>query len=199
MTAGDVAASTSADAVQPSRSAVLANLLLRVQGGDQTAFAALYDHLAPTVFGVVQQVLRSQALAEEVTQEVFVELWRQAPRYDPQRGAVTTWVTTIARRRAIDRVRREESQLARVRAVGAQGFADDDDAADVAVAQLSAGRVRDAVASLPSDQRRVVHLAFLEGYSHSTIAETLGLPLGTVKSRVRGALMRLSAILEDQV
>ena len=95
--------------------------IAKVAAGDQAAFAALYDELAPSVFGVVRRVLRDPSQAEEVTQEVFVEIWRQAARFDPQRGSVRTWAVTIAHRRAVDRVRSEQAHRDRQLRVGADG------------------------------------------------------------------------------
>jgi RNA polymerase sigma-70 factor (ECF subfamily) len=173
----------------PDLSAVFA----RVQQGDQGAFAELYDAIAPAVFGAVKRVLRDPAMSEEVTQEVFVELWTSAARFDPSRGNVSSWALTIARRRAIDRVRSEQAQrnrLDRVATPVADAAID-----DVVVASLDAAAVSRALADLPPDQRQVIHLAFIDGHSHADIAERLGLPLGTVKGRVRGGLQRLSATL----
>jgi RNA polymerase sigma-70 factor (ECF subfamily) len=170
-------------------------LMVRVQRGDQAAFADLYDAIASVVHGVVLRVLRDPAQSEEVTQEVFVELWSTAARFDPSRANVTTWAVTIARRRAIDRVRKEQSQRDRVEQLSRRrpdtaSLIDDD-----VVASLDAERVSRALAELPGDQRQVIELAFLEGWSHSAIAASLGLPLGTVKGRVRSGLQRLGSRL----
>lgn len=167
----------------------------RVQQGDDAAFAELYDHLAPAVFGAVKRVLRDPAMSEEVTQEVFVELWRTAVRFDARRATVSTWAITIARRRAVDRVRREQSQRDRIERAGLRR---DDESAmtdDTVIASLDAERVERALADLPSDQRQVIEMAFIDGDSHGTISERLGIPLGTVKGRVRGGLKRLGGRL----
>jgi RNA polymerase sigma-70 factor, ECF subfamily len=171
----------------------LSALFSRVQQGDQAAFAELYDAIAPAVFGAVKRVLRDPAMSEEVAQEVFVELWTSAARFDPSRGNVSSWALTIARRRAIDRVRSEQSQRNRLDRIATPVA--DEAIDDVVVASLDAAAVSRALADLPPDQRQVIHLAFIDGYSHSDIAERLGLPLGTVKGRVRGGLQRLSATL----
>jgi RNA polymerase sigma-70 factor, ECF subfamily len=173
----------------------LSALYVRVQGGDQVAFAELYDAIAPMVFGAVKRVLRDPAMSEEVTQEVFVELWTSAARFDPTRGVVTTWAVTIARRRAIDRVRSEQSQRNRVEHLSRRRPDVDEATDDTVVASLDAERVAQALAELPGDQRQIIQLAFIDGYSHSDIADQLGLPLGTVKGRVRGGLQRLSGKL----
>lgn len=163
-----------------------------VQRGDEAAFAALYDELAAAVFGTVKRVLRDPAMSEEVTQEVFIELWRTAARFDPERASVTTWAITMARRRAVDRVRREQSQRDRIERSGAQRSSDNNAPDDAVVASMEAERVNRAVAELPDEQRIVIQLAFLDGDSHAEIAERLDLPLGTVKGRVRLGLKKLS-------
>lgn len=173
----------------------LAVLFARVQQGDKAAFSELYDAIAPAVFGTVKQVLRDPAMSEEVTQEVFVELWRSAARFDPNRGNVSTWAITIARRRAIDRVRSEQSQRNRIEALGNRRPDTATAVDDQVVSSLDAERVSRALAELPPEQREVIQLAFLEGRSHGDIADLLGLPLGTVKGRVRGGLQRLGAKL----
>lgn len=170
-------------------------LIEGVRQGDQTAFASLYDLLAPSVYGTVLRVLRDPAMSEEVTQEVFVELWRTAGRFDPERAAVSTWAVTIARRRAVDRVRREQSQRDRIARAGTRRIGDAADAADLAMAGLEAQHVEQAIAELPPDQRVVIEMAFLDGDTHAEIAARLGLPLGTVKGRVRGGLKKLGARL----
>lgn len=169
----------------------LATLIERVRLGDESAFAALYDALSSTVYGVVRRVLRDPAMSAEVTQEVFVELWQTAPRYDGSRASATGWATTIARRRAIDRVRREQSQRDRIEALGGRRPDLSDDVADVATGSVERQRLRDALAELPVEQRTVIELAFLEGLPHGDVAEVLGLPLGTVKGRIRLGLARL--------
>jgi RNA polymerase sigma-70 factor, ECF subfamily len=173
----------------------LSALFARVQSGDQDAFADLYDAIAPLVFGAVKRILRDPAMSEEVTQEVFVDLWTSAARFDPTRGVVSTWAVTIARRRAIDRVRSEQSQRNRIEQLGHRRADVEDGTDDAVVASLDAERVTRALADLPTDQRQIIQLAFIDGYSHSDIAEQLGLPLGTVKGRVRGGLQRLSGKL----
>jgi RNA polymerase sigma-70 factor, ECF subfamily len=170
-------------------------LMERVQRGDERAFAALYDQLAAVVYGSIMRVLRDPAMSEEVAQEVFVELWRTAVRFEPGRASVSTWAVTIARRRAVDRVRREQSQRDRIERAGRRRLDDARDTADEAVATLETERVKLAIAELPAEQRVVIELAFLDGETHNEIAERLDLPLGTVKGRVRGGLKKLGARL----
>ncbi len=170
-------------------------LMERVQRGDDAAFAELYDVLAAPIFGAVHRVLRDPAMSEEVTQEVFVELWRTASRFDPTRASVSTWAVTIARRRAVDRVRKEQSQRDRIERAGLQRSDHAPTTDDVVLASLDAQRVERALAELPDDQRQVIEMAFIDGDSHAVIAQRLDLPLGTVKGRVRGGLKRLSGRL----
>ncbi len=171
------------------------SLMQRVQRGDDAAFADLYDQLAGVVFGTVKRVLRDPAMSEEVTQEVFVELWRTAARFDPERASVSTWAITMARRRAVDRVRREQSQRDRIERSASQRPHEIDALDDMVVASIDAERVGRALAELPDEQRVVIEMAFLDGDSHGDIAERLDIPLGTVKGRVRLGLKKLSGKL----
>ena len=173
----------------------LVSLMQRVQAGDDDAFGALYDELAGVVFGAVKRVLRDPAMSEEVTQEVFVELWRTAARFDPERASVSTWAITLARRRAVDRVRREQSQRDRIERSANQRPPENDLTDDEVVSSIESERVSRAVAELPAEQRMVIEMAFLQGDSHGEIAERLGLPLGTVKGRVRLGLKKLGGKL----
>ncbi len=169
----------------------LTNLIASVASGDQTAFASLYDALSPTIFGVVRRVLRDGSQSEEVTQEVFVEIWKQAARFDAERGSVRTWAVTIAHRRAVDRVRSEQSHRDRQVSVGAASLelppSPEDDAVDAEDRQ----RARAAMATLPASQREALELAFYDGLTHVQISEHLGVALGTVKTRIRDGLIRL--------
>lgn len=174
-----------------SASPDLVVLMQRVCQGDQAAFAELYDELSGAVFGTVKRVLRDPAMSEEVAQEVFVELWRTAARFDPQRASVTTWAITIARRRAVDRVRREQSQRDRIERSALRRPDEADLPEDTVVSSIEAERVNRALAELPEDQRVVIEMAFVAGDSHAVIAERLSVPLGTVKGRVRLGLKKL--------
>ena len=167
-------------------------LVARVAAGDQAAFASLYDQLAPAVFGVVRRVLRDPAQAEEVTQEVFVELWRQAGRFDASRASVKTWAVMIAHRRAVDRVRSEQAHRDRQERTFVEEPAPsgpEDDAVETEERQ-GARRAMDA---LPPAQRQALELAFYDGLTHVEIAERLDVALGTVKTRIRDGLIRLRA------
>jgi RNA polymerase sigma-70 factor (ECF subfamily) len=167
-------------------------LVALVAGGDQAAFASLYDHLAPAVFGVVRRVLRDGAQSEEVTQEVFVELWRQAGRFDAGRASVKTWAVMIAHRRAVDRVRSEQAHRDRQERTFAEPPAPAGPE-DVAVETEERRGARRAMDALPTVQRQVLELAFYDGLTHVQIAERLDVALGTVKTRIRDGLIRLRA------
>lgn len=167
--------------------------------GDQQAFTELYDELAARVHGTVLRVLRDRSQAEEVTQEVFVELWRIAPRYDPSRGSPAAWATTIAHRRAVDRVRSEQSTRARDGREAARAEATADVTADVTAdrvvdrefAEFERGRVRRALDRLTEVQRQALELAYFNGYTYREVAVLLDLPEGTVKTRIRDGMIRL--------
>jgi RNA polymerase sigma-70 factor (ECF subfamily) len=167
-------------------------LVARVVAGDQAAFATLYDQLAPAVFGVVRRVLRDPAQAEEVTQEVFLELWRQAVRFDASRASVKTWAVMIAHRRAVDRVRSEQAHRDRQERTFLEAPAPGGPE-DLAVETEERRDARRAMASLAPAQRQALELAFYDGLTHVEIAERLDLALGTVKTRIRDGLIRLRA------
>ena len=156
----------------------LQSMMSDVALGDDRAFAGLYDALAGVVYGTVKRVLRDSSMSEEVTQEVFVELWRTAARFDPTRASVSTWAVTIARRRAVDRVRTEQSQRDRIERAGRRRGEEVAVTDESVIASLDAERVTRALAELPDDQRVVIEMAFIDGDSHSEIAERLDLPVG---------------------
>jgi RNA polymerase sigma-70 factor, ECF subfamily len=188
--------STIVDASDSAPRADPAALMARVAQGDKEAFAALYDVLAPTVFGTVRRVIRDPALSEEVTQEVFVEVWRQAARFDSVRGGVRGWVGTIAHRRAIDRVRSEVALRGRqLRDVATSRAGDPDDPLDVVIDALDRDRARRALAELSDVQRQALELAYFDGLTHVEIATLLGVALGTVKTRIRDGLIRLLSVM----
>ena len=167
-------------------------LLQRVARGDEEAFERLYDLVAPLVHGVVLGVVRNPALAEEVTQEVLVEAWRTAPRFDPERGSARSWLLTMARRRAVDRVRSVQASVDRDASVGAREVERDVDVVSEAVEiRLEQQQVRRCLDGLTEVQREAVSLAFYAGHTHREVAHLLGVPLGTVKTRLRDGLIRL--------
>ena len=172
----------------------LDTLLTHVAKGDQAAFEALYDQLAASVYGLIRKVLRNPSQAEEVTQEVLLEVWRTASRFDPARGSAATWMLTIAHRRAIDRVRAEEAAAAREQRT-AQVPAAVDEVAETVEASMDAERVRRCLAGLTELQRESITLAYYGGYSYAQVAALLDTALGTIKTRIRDGLTRLRACL----
>jgi RNA polymerase sigma-70 factor, ECF subfamily len=168
----------------------LANLLCRTAQGDHGAFELLYDHVAPTVFGTVRRVVRDPCLSEEVTQEVFIEIWRTASRFNASKGSPIAWVATIAHRRAVDRVRVEQRSADRDRRA-AKPEVPYDEVAESAEHNLDAERVRHCLKRLTDLQREVVALAYYGGYTYREVAGLLKVPVGTVSTRMRDGLIRL--------
>jgi len=167
-------------------------LLLAVARGDQAAFAALYDRIGALVHGIVRRVVRDPAQSEEVTQEVMVEVWRTAVRFDPDRGSARTWILTMAHRRAIDRVRSEQASRNRTQRVAGQQHARDfDEVSEHVEVAFEHEQVRTALDTLTDLQRQAVELAYYQGYTYREVAELLDTPLGTVKTRMRDGLIRL--------
>jgi RNA polymerase sigma-70 factor, ECF subfamily len=172
-------------------------LLTLAARGDEQAFASLYDQCAPQVFGLVHRVVRNRAVAEEVAQEVFVQVWRTATRFDPAAGGAMTWICTIAHRRAVDRVRSEEAKTRRDERYAEQAPAEPASVAETVIDDLDRVRVRRALDVLTPVQRESVELAYYGGYTHVEVASLLDVPLGTVKTRIRDALIRLRGSLEE--
>ena len=172
--------------------AELAELLRRSALGDETAFAALYDATSRRLFGLVLRIVRDHAMSEEVTQEVYLDVWRHCTRFDPERGSAISWLMTIAHRTAVDRVRASEASRRRddVHATSNRDV-EFDTTAESAQASLEAQRVRRALTTLTDAQRSAVELAYLGGYTHTEVARLLDLPLGTAKTRIRDGLIRL--------
>jgi RNA polymerase sigma-70 factor, ECF subfamily len=168
----------------------------RVRLGDEAAFAEFYDEIGGVVYGTVLRVVRNPAQAEEVTQEVFVELWRTATRFDPTRGSVRAWAATMAHRRAVDRVRSEQSARDRevVDATRDLRPAHDHVAEDVA-AQFDRERVAHALEGLTEPQREAVTMAYYGGLTYREVAIRLDLPEGTVKTRIRDGLIKLRDLM----
>ena len=174
----------------------LADLVRRVARGDSDAFARLYDATSARTYGVIWRVLRSADHAAEVTQEVYTEVWRQAARFEEPKGSVSAWITTMAHRRAIDRVRSVTSEVARDEHYArADPGREVDDVWEGVSARLDADLVRKGMESLTPIQREALTLAYFGGYTQSQVAERLKVPLGTVKTRIRDGLISLRNVL----
>ena len=158
--------------------------------GDEEAFSAVYERVAATVFGLVQRVLRDPAQAEEVTQEVMLDVWRTAARFEPDRGSPQAWVATIAHRRAVDRVRSAQA-AARRDDQAARPDEAYDDVPEAVETRLERERVRRCLGSLTELQRESIVLAYYGGYTYREVADLLGIALGTTKTRMRDGLIRL--------
>ena len=175
-------------------------LTARLAAGDDRALAEAYDQLGPAVYGAALRVLGQWTAAQDVAQDVFVELWSHPDRYDPAAGSLRTYLTVLARRRAIDVVRSELRRIARQernhRLTPQQGIASPSDEVEAAEA---AGVVRAAVRLLPGSQREVVELAYFGGLSYREVALAIGIPEGTAKSRLRLALAKLESVLDRQL
>jgi RNA polymerase sigma-70 factor, ECF subfamily len=168
----------------------LGTLLTRVARGDQDAYAAVYDRTAGQVLGLVRTVVRDPAQSEEVMQEVLLDVWRSASRFDAELGSAAAWVMTLAHRRAVDRVRSEQKSAERERRVASSGVAYDE-VAEAVEARLDRERVRRCLGSLTELQRESVTLAYYGGYTYREVARLLGVAVGTVKTRMRDGLIRL--------
>ena len=184
---------------QPERSEI-DNLMRAVARGDDAAFTRLYDLLAPRVFGLARRVLRDPAQAEEMAQEVLVEVWRTASRFDPQRGSGLSWVLTIAHRRTVDRVRSEQAASDRLQKVAAASVqVPYDEVADQVGARLERQQVRRCLDGLTELQRQAITLAYYGGHTYREVATLLDAALPTVKTRMRDGLIRLRDCLNVEV
>jgi|SRR5664279_1143080 len=181
--------------VRSHESADIDELLSRVARGDSQAFDALYDAVSAPVFGLARRVVRDPARAEDVTQEVFLEVWRKAARFDRNLGKAKTWIMTIAHRRAVDAVRRSESQK-RQDHHGAPDEVVHDEPGEAVIAAEEHGEVRECLETLTDLQLESVRLAYFNGYTYAEVATLLEKPLPTIKTRMRDGLIRLRDCLE---
>jgi RNA polymerase sigma-70 factor (ECF subfamily) len=176
----------------PTVPEVEAGLLISVAGGDQEAFSRLYDRMQPRVLGLALRILRDMGHAEEVTQEVFLEVWQCARSYDGTKGSATGWILRKTHSRAVDRVRSAQARRMREARIGLRDlFEPSDDISETISLRIESKRVERALGALPESQRQAVALAHLGGYSHSEVSEILHIPVGTVKTRIRAGIGRL--------
>ncbi|HEX5117754.1 MAG TPA: ECF RNA polymerase sigma factor SigK [Pseudonocardiaceae bacterium] len=176
----------------PSDDRTPEELLEQVARGSEAAFERLYAMVSGPVFGIVRQVVRDVGQSEEVTQEVLVELWRTAARYDPAKGSAMTWTLTLAHRRAVDRVRSAQARADREQRVGAASMQRDyDQVTEAVAAKLERAQIMRCLSSLTELQRESVLLAYYGGRSYPEVAQLLRTPLGTIKTRLRDGLIRL--------
>lgn len=174
-------------------------LLNAIARGDEQALAVLYDRYKSILFGLILRILHSRAESEDVLQEVFLQVWKRAADFDETRGRPFTWLVTVARSRAIDRLRSRESRE-RVASEAAHAAPEAvSDAVEDAIKSEEGAVVRDALAKLPDEQRRTLLLAYFEGLTQTEIAARLGAPLGTVKTRMRSGMTRLRELLREKV
>jgi len=176
----------------PSVNAELVELLKACSLGEEAAFAKLYDATAARLFGLVLRIVRDRAQAEEVTQDAYLDIWRNSSRFDSDRGSALSWLMTIGHRKAVDRVRSAEATRRRDTAYEARDQASPfDQTVEEAHRNLDAQRVHKALDTLTETQRGAVELAYFGGYTHREVAAMLELPLGTAKTRIRDGLIRL--------
>jgi RNA polymerase sigma factor (sigma-70 family) len=169
----------------------------RIIARDDTALTEVYDQFASFVYGLALRVIGDARAAEDVSQDVFVGIWQRPEAFDPQRGSLRTWLGTLTHRRAVDFVRREEARRRRAEREASRAVTTPD-VEEMATALVTAERVRAALDVLPAEQRRAIQLAYFEGKTYRQVAEVLGIPEGTAKSRLRLGLRRVAAALEAE-
>jgi RNA polymerase sigma-70 factor (ECF subfamily) len=168
----------------------------RLLAGDEVALGECYDQFASFVYGLALRVVRDVKAAEDLTQDVFLCLWERPGLFDPDKGALRTWLGTLAHRRAVDHVRREEARRRRDETSTAR-VTPTPDVEEMALALVTAERVREALDDLPPEQRRAIELAYFDGKTYREVAVIMGIPEGTAKSRLRLALRRIAGSLES--
>jgi RNA polymerase sigma-70 factor (ECF subfamily) len=169
----------------------------RLVAGDEAALGEVYDQFSSFVHGLALRVIGDARAAEDITQDVFVCVWEKPAAFEPGRGSLRTWLATLAHRRAVDYVRREEARRRRAQR-DANRSATTPDVEEMAIALVTAERVRTALDTLPDEQRQAIHLAYFGGKTYRQVAEVLGIPEGTAKSRLRLGLRRIAMALEAE-
>jgi RNA polymerase sigma-70 factor, ECF subfamily len=169
----------------------LGDLLTHVARGDQTAFEQVYDEVSGPVYGLALRIVRDPAQSEEVAQEVLVDVWRTASRYEPGRGSAMSWVMMLAHRRAVDRVRSAQASAEREQRAGREAGPAYDEVAENVQVNLEREQVRRCLSTLTETQRESITLAYYAGYTYREVGELLKVPLGTIKTRMRDGLIRL--------
>jgi RNA polymerase sigma-70 factor (ECF subfamily) len=181
------------------RRAEEAALLLRIREKDERAIEALYARYSGPLYSLAYQVTGADRFAQEVVQEVFIAVWKDAGRFDPSRGALSSWLFALARHKAIDLVRKESNVRKRTADVDLELHEADDDVDREAWLNVRRDAVRAAITQLPDAQRTALELAFFAGLTHVEVAEKLDIPLGTAKTRIRTALLKLRDILGPSI
>jgi RNA polymerase sigma-70 factor (ECF subfamily) len=174
-------------------------LVALVARGDETALAELYDRIGRVAYGLALRVLRDERLAEDAVQEGFLAVWRTAAAFRAERAKASTWILTLVHRRAVDLVRREERRRADPldEATAAETASEAAGPEEAAWLRFERERIQAALASLPDAQREAIELAYYGGFSQTELAERLGVPLGTIKSRMFAGLARLRELLDE--
>lgn len=169
----------------------LSGLLGRVARGDEAAFAAIYDALGASVYGLARRVVRDPSRAEEISQEVFIQIWQSAVRFDPQRGSAKSWVLTLAHRRAVDAVRHDQAATNRENKYDWSNGPDFDEVEEAVTINLEHEQVRRCLDGLTALQREAVNLAYYQGYTYAEVADALEANPATIKTRMRDGIVRL--------
>jgi RNA polymerase sigma factor (sigma-70 family) len=172
-------------------------LVALVARGDESALADLYDRIGRIAYGLALRIVRDDRLAEDAVQEGFMAAWRSAAGFSAERAKASTWILTLVHRRAVDLVRREDRRRADPLDAGAEAAETTPSAEDAAWLRFERERVQEALSRLPDAQREAIELAYYGGFTQSELAERLGEPLGTIKSRMFAGLTRLRELLDD--
>jgi len=195
---GAVAEKSEGSAIVERQTAWEASARANLVAGDQAALGEVYDQYSSFVFGLARRVIGDPRAAEDVSQEVFLHLWEHPEVFDPARGSLRTWLGTLTHRRSVDYVRREEARRRRGQREASRRPVSIPDVDEMAMALVTAERVRAALDVLPPEQREAIDLAYFGGRTYREVAEALGIPEGTAKSRLRLGLRRVAEALEAE-